>query len=213
MGTIIDLLREADHWCGERGASLVRAEDVDAAVAADDRRGGRVRERMLEQIITGTQLIQTQGAVVGQINGLSVLQLGRASFGRPTRITARVRLGRGEVVDIEHEVELGGPIHSKGVLILAGFLGPRYAKEHPLALSATSSSLASPPAPAAKAARSPKGASTPASRNGWWRWPSCAPTPARRARTPAERRSRELQGGEQGGEQAEGGGEQKQKAG
>jgi lon-related putative ATP-dependent protease len=137
MGQIIDLLREADHWARQRGAAVVSGADVDHAVAAEDRREGRVRERVLEEIQRGTLLIETSGEKVGQVNGLSVLQLGRASFGRPSRITARVRMGRGEVLDIEREVELGGPIHSKGVLILSGFLGARYAEGHPLSLSAT----------------------------------------------------------------------------
>jgi len=74
---------------------------------------------------------------VGQLNGLSVMQLGGFAFGQPSRITARVRMGKGEVVDIEREVELGGPLHSKGVLILSGFLGARYARERPLALAAS----------------------------------------------------------------------------
>jgi predicted ATP-dependent protease len=82
-------------------------------------------------------MIDTAGARVGQVNGLSVLSLGGFSFGRPSRISARVRLGKGEVVDIEREVDLGGPIHSKGVLILAGFLGQRYARRRPLSLSAS----------------------------------------------------------------------------
>lgn len=137
MGSIIDLLRESDHWARERGDGVVRAEDVDRAVAEQAHREGRVRERVLEEIQRGTLLIETRGARVGQVNGLSVLSLGRASFGRPSRITARVRLGRGEVVDVEREVELGGPIHSKGVLILGGFLGARYAEGYPLSLSAT----------------------------------------------------------------------------
>ncbi len=137
MGTLLDLLREADHWAMERSSEVVRAEDVSAAIAGGERRGGRVRERSLEQIERGTLLIETSGEAVGQINGLSVLMLGRSSFGRPTRITVKARLGKGEVVDIEREVELGGPIHSKGVLILSGYLGSRYAADHPLSLSAT----------------------------------------------------------------------------
>ncbi len=137
MGQLGELLRESDHWANERGAKAVSAEDVDHALSAEDRRAGRLRERVLDQIREGTLLIETSGSAVGQVNGLSVLQIGRHAFGRPGRITARVRLGRGEVVDIEREVELGGPIHSKGVLILAGFLGARYACEHPLSLSAT----------------------------------------------------------------------------
>jgi predicted ATP-dependent protease len=82
-------------------------------------------------------MIDTDGARVGQVNGLSVLQLGEFSFGRPSRITARVRIGRGEVIDVEREVELGGPIHSKGVLILSNFLAARYAADEPLSLSAS----------------------------------------------------------------------------
>ena len=90
---------------------------------------------MAEQVTRGTILIDTDGAEVGQINGLSVLQLGSFGFGKPTRITARARLGKGEVIDIEREVELGGPLHSKGVLILSGFLGTRFAEDRPLSLS------------------------------------------------------------------------------
>jgi lon-related putative ATP-dependent protease len=137
MGAILDLVREADHLAKERGAGVVSGDDVERAVAAQERRSGRIRERVLEQIERGTLFIETDGKKVGQINGLSVMSLGRASFGRPSRITARVRLGGGKVVDIEREVELGGPLHSKGVLILSSFLGSRYAEEHPLALSAT----------------------------------------------------------------------------
>jgi predicted ATP-dependent protease len=96
-----------------------------------------VRDRLLEETVRGTILIDTLGEKVGQVNGLSVLELGQFAFGHPSRITARVRLGKGEVIDIEREVELSGPIHSKGVLILAGFLGARYAADHPLSLSAS----------------------------------------------------------------------------
>jgi predicted ATP-dependent protease len=87
--------------------------------------------------VRGTLVVETRGARVGQVNGLSVVSLGSGAFGRPSRITARIRLGRGEVVDIEREVELGGPLHSKGVLILAGYLGGRYCRELPLTLAAT----------------------------------------------------------------------------
>jgi lon-related putative ATP-dependent protease len=137
MGELADLFREADYWAGAEGRDVVLAEDVERAVLAQERRAGRVRQRVLEEIRRGTILIDTRGERVGQVNGLSVLSLGRSSFGRPTRITARTRLGKGEVIDIEREVQLGGPIHSKGVLILAGYLGARYATSHPLSLSAT----------------------------------------------------------------------------
>ncbi|MGE5505740.1 MAG: S16 family serine protease, partial [Actinomycetota bacterium] len=96
-----------------------------------------VREPVQEEIRAGTVHIATDGAEIGQINGLAVLQLGRFSFGRPSRITARVRFGRGEVVDIEREVQLGGPIHGKGVLILSSFLSSRFAADQPLSLSAS----------------------------------------------------------------------------
>jgi lon-related putative ATP-dependent protease len=135
--TVADLLREADHLAGEAGAAVVGAEHVQAALDAQVRRASRVRERIQEDIRRGTFLLDTRGDVVGQVNGLSVLQLGGYAFGRPSRITARVRLGNGSVVDIEKEVALGGPIHSKGVLILSGFLGQRFASERPLSLAAS----------------------------------------------------------------------------
>jgi len=132
-----DLLREADYWAGVAGNGVVTADDVQRAIDAQIHRADRLRELVQEEIKRGTILIDTTGERVGQVNGLSVIQLGNFAFGRPNRITARVRLGKGEVVDIEREVELGGPIHSKGVLILSGFLGARYAAERPLSLSAS----------------------------------------------------------------------------
>lgn len=134
---IHDLVREAAHVAQGQGRATVTASDVRAAVEAQERRAGRVRDLLDEEFRRGTLLVETAGARVGQVNGLSVMTTGRRMFGRPSRITARVRLGRGEVVDIEREVELGGPIHSKGVLILAGFLGGRYCASAPLALGAT----------------------------------------------------------------------------
>jgi lon-related putative ATP-dependent protease len=135
--TVADLLREADHLAGQAGAAVVGADHVQAALDAQVRRASRVRERIQEDIRRGTLLLDTSGEAVGQVNGLSVLQLGGYAFGRPTRITARVRLGSGSVVDIEKEVALGGPLHSKGVLILSGFLGQRFASERPLSLAAS----------------------------------------------------------------------------
>ncbi len=135
--TLADLLREADHVASEAGAAVVGAGHVQATLDAQVRRASRVRERIQEEIQRGTILIDTQGQAVGQVNGLSVMQLGGFAFGRPSRITARVRLGAGNVVDIEKEVALGGPLHSKGVLIIAGFLGQRFASERPLSLAAS----------------------------------------------------------------------------
>lgn len=137
MQSVSDLLREASYWAGEAGRSVVTRADVQAALDAQIFRHSRLRERIQEAITEDTILIDTEGAVVGQINGLAVYSLGAFSFGRPNRITARVRLGKGEVIDIERQVEMGGPIHSKGVLILASFLGARYAAERPLSLSAS----------------------------------------------------------------------------
>jgi len=135
--TLCDLLREADYWAREASHGIVAASDVERAIEAQIQRADRVRERLREQVLRGVILIDTGGAKSGQVNGLSVLQVGQVAFGHPSRITARVRLGRGEVVDIEREVELSGPIHSKGVLILAAFLGARYATDRPLSLSAS----------------------------------------------------------------------------
>jgi lon-related putative ATP-dependent protease len=137
MRSVSDLIREADHWAGNTGKDRLTADDVQRAIDGRIRRAGRLRERVQEQIRRGSILIDTEGVHAAQVNGLSVMQLGELAFGFPTRITARVRLGRGDVVDIEREVELGGPIHSKGVLILAGFLGGRFAADRPLTLHAS----------------------------------------------------------------------------
>lgn len=132
-----DLVCEADHWAGEEGAKVVTAHHVERSIEESIFRSSRIRDRIQEEIDRGTIYIDTDGSHVGQVNGLSVIQLGDFAFGRPSRITARVRLGKGELIDIEREVELGGPIHSKGVLILSGFLGGRYVPDRPLALSAS----------------------------------------------------------------------------
>jgi lon-related putative ATP-dependent protease len=134
---IADLLREADYWAQTAARKVVCAEDVQRAIDARIGRSDRVRDRLQEEIRRGRLLIDTAGSRAGQVNGLSVAQLGEFYFGMPHRITARVRLGAGKVVDIEREVELGGPIHSKGVLILSGFLAGRYAANRPLSLAAT----------------------------------------------------------------------------
>jgi lon-related putative ATP-dependent protease len=137
MRTVADLIREADYWAAESGADTVTDQHVQLALDKQVYRVDRVRQQVQEQIQRGTLLIDPSGEQIGQVNGLSVLDLGNFSFGRPSRITATARLGRGEVVDIEREVDLGGPIHSKGVLILSSFLAARFAKNHPLSLSAS----------------------------------------------------------------------------
>ncbi len=134
---IDDLLQQANHWAAEGERDTVTRDDVQRAIDQQVYRASRVRDRMQEQIQRDIHFIDTAGREVGQINGLSVLQLGSLSFGKPTRITARVALGKGEIVDIEREVEMGGPLHSKGILILKGFLKERYARERPLSLAAS----------------------------------------------------------------------------
>ena len=137
MGLICDVLREADHWAAEAGRRVIGASEVQKTIDSQIRRADRMRERSQEMIRRGTILLDTAGAVTGQVNGLSVISMGGFAFGRPSRITARVRMGRGEVMDIEREVDLGGPLHSKGVLILSAFLSAHYASERPLSLSAS----------------------------------------------------------------------------
>ncbi|HLE13702.1 MAG TPA: AAA family ATPase [Anaerolineales bacterium] len=134
---IIDLLSEADYWAGQAGKEVVGASDVEQAIDAQIHRADRLRERFQESILREIVFIATEGSHVGQVNGVSVVQLGEFSFGFPSRITARVRRGKGEVVNIEREVNMSGPIHSKGVLILSGYLGEKYASEKPLSLSAS----------------------------------------------------------------------------
>lgn len=137
MQSVADVLREANYWAERAGRAVVTAIDVQQAIDAQTQRLSRMRERLQESILRQTILIDTDGAKAGQINGLSVWQLGNFAFGLPSRITARVRSGKGEVIDIERQVDLGGPIHAKGVLILSSFLASRYAAERPFALSAT----------------------------------------------------------------------------
>jgi lon-related putative ATP-dependent protease len=134
---IADVVTEASFWAERAGRELVRAEDVDRATAARERRSNLLEERIQEQIGEGTLMIATEGARTGQVNGLSIIDLGDYRFGRPSRVTARVAVGRGQVDSIERETELSGPIHSKGVLILSGYLSEQYAQEWPLALHAT----------------------------------------------------------------------------
>lgn len=132
-----DLIHEADYLARKKDKKYVELSEVEEALAAYKRRGSRIRDRIFEAIDKGIMHVETTGAKVGQVNGLSVISLGEDSFGMPTRITARTRPGKGDIVDIEREVELGGPIHSKGVLILASFLSSRYARKIPLGLQAS----------------------------------------------------------------------------
>ena len=133
---IADIIREANYWAGMRDSPLVGGEDVSRAIEQKVYRSDLIQERIREMIRRGVLKIDTEGEVVGQVNGLSVMDLGDLSFGRPTRITVSTAVGPEGVVDIDREAKLGGPIHTKGVLILGGILAERFAGSMPLSLSA-----------------------------------------------------------------------------
>ncbi len=134
---MVDLLQEADHWAARAGRDTVRREDVEQAIAAQIRRVDRVRGQYQEEILRDNLLISVADGRIGQVNGLAVIALDDFMFAHPVRITATARVGEGNVIDIEREAELGGAIHSKGVMILSAFLGARYARNVPLSLSAS----------------------------------------------------------------------------
>jgi lon-related putative ATP-dependent protease len=137
MRSIADLLRESDYLARQQNHKAVEAQDIDDTIEQQHHRASRVRERIQEAIQRGDIFIESEGECIGQINALSVLDLGNTMFGQPSRITATVHIGEGQVVDIEREVEMSGAIHSKGVLILSAFLAARYARKQPLSLSAS----------------------------------------------------------------------------
>jgi lon-related putative ATP-dependent protease len=134
---ISDVVSEASFRASRHDHGLVQAEDVELAIRKKEYRSSLIEERVRELIRNGTIVIETAGTRVGQVNGLSILDLGDYAFGRPARVSARVSLGREGVASVEREIELSGPIHSKGVLILTGYLAATYAQELPLALSAS----------------------------------------------------------------------------
>lgn len=132
-----DLLSEANYWAGKAGRDTVCLQDINRAIEQRRFRQDKYSELMQQQIIRGIKLIDTDNNKVGQVNALSVLQVGDFRFGQPSRITSTARLGRGAVIDIERESKLGGDIHSKGVMILSAYLANRYAVDCPLPVSAT----------------------------------------------------------------------------
>ena len=134
---LADMMRESDYVARQRGAARVGRDDVIEAMAARRRRFDRYPARVRDAALDGTVLIATSGAQAGQVNGLVVIELAGELFGHPTRITATVHLGEGDVVDIERETELGGALHSKGVMIIASFLAARYARHQPLSVAAS----------------------------------------------------------------------------
>lgn len=134
---ISDFIREISFWAHKDGHTVVTGDDVLRAAEEKLYRVNRIEERMHELYEDGSIMVDTDGAVVGQINGLSVIGLGDHTFGRPSRITARVYTGQAGMVNIEREVKLSGPIHDKGVMILTGYLGGTFAADRPLTLSAS----------------------------------------------------------------------------
>jgi lon-related putative ATP-dependent protease len=136
FGALAQVMREASYWAAQDNASSIGAPHVRKALSEKIYRSNLIQERIQEMIARNLLLIDVEGQSVGQVNGLSVLALGDFQFGRPSRITASIAPGREGIVDIEREVELGGPIHSKGVLILNGYLNQQFAQEHALSLSA-----------------------------------------------------------------------------
>ena len=135
--SLSDLLNEADHCAAGAGAQRIADTHVQAAIDAQERRAARVRERMERAIQRDTIHIETDGRAIGQVNGLAVMQFGGYAFGKASRITATARLGHGQLIDIERRAQLGGNIHSKAVMIIANFIGARYAAERPLSLHAS----------------------------------------------------------------------------
>ncbi|MGQ0695731.1 MAG: Lon protease family protein, partial [Nitrospiraceae bacterium] len=132
-----DLIREAGYWAKKEGHSFVTRADVDAAIFHKRHRSNLAEHWIQDEIKEGTLMVDLDGEVVGQVNGLSVHQLGDYAFGRPTRITARTYVGTKGVIDIQREAELAGTIHSKGVMTLAGYLAGKFAGSHPFAMSAS----------------------------------------------------------------------------
>ncbi|MFA6637216.1 MAG: ATP-binding protein [Candidatus Omnitrophota bacterium] len=134
---VADLLREADYWAGRENADHVGAENVEKALKEKVYRSSMIEEKIREYIGKDILLIDVEGSIAGQVNGLAVLDLGGHMFGKPSRITAATYIGKTGVVDIERQVKMGGAIHSKGMLILSGYIGGKFAQERPLSLSAS----------------------------------------------------------------------------
>lgn len=131
-----DLLREANYWAEQDAAKVIRNTHIQSALDSQDRRHDRLRRLYMEEIAKGTQLFTAEGNVVGQVNGLTVVQYADAEFGMPSRISVTAHFGHGDITDIERDVELGGAIHSKGVMILSSYLKSVFGAEHALRFAA-----------------------------------------------------------------------------
>jgi ATP-dependent Lon protease len=134
---IADLLREANYWAVKEGSDVVTENHVEKAIEKKIYRVNLIEEKIEEMIDDGTIMIDSDGAVIGQVNGLSVYSLGDHTFGKPSRITAKTSMGKAGIINIEREVEMSGPIHNKGVYILAGYLRDKYAQDKPITMSAS----------------------------------------------------------------------------
>jgi lon-related putative ATP-dependent protease len=134
---IVEILSEASTWAIIEGSSLVCGNHVNKAIKEKNNRSNKYDKKLLKLIEDGTLMVDTEGYVVGQINGLSILDMGDYSFGKPSKITATTFIGESGIVNIEREVEMSGTTHTKGVLILSGYIGQKYAQEIPLSLSAS----------------------------------------------------------------------------
>lgn len=137
FGHIADLVREAHYWASQEGQSVVRREDVLTALRKQRRRVGLLEELSLQAILEDRLIVATEGAVAGQVNALTVVTYGGYSYGIPSRVTARAYVGRGSVIDIHREIDLGGPIHTKGVLTLTGYFGGQYGTSRALSMEAS----------------------------------------------------------------------------
>ena len=133
---LVEIIYEADTWAKMNNADIVTDEHVEKAIKEREYRNNLYEEKIQESIDEGTILIDTEGKEVGQVNGLAVYNLGQYSFGKPVRITATTFVGRNGIINIERESNMSGKIHNKGVFILGGYLGQKFAQEHPLALTA-----------------------------------------------------------------------------
>jgi len=133
---VADIIREANFYATEENSDAVNGTHVKKAIEEKVYRSKLIQEKIQEMIKRGFLLIDTDAENIGQVNGLSVIALGDFEFGVPSRVTASIGLGREGVIDIEREAKMGGPIHTKGVLILSGYLNEKYAQDRPLSLSA-----------------------------------------------------------------------------
>jgi ATP-dependent Lon protease len=137
FSVLADVIREADYWARKDGAATVGSRHVRKALDERIERVKMIEEKIQEMITDGSIMIDTSGSVVGQVNGLSILDVHDHAFGKPSRITAKTSMGRAGIINIEREADMSGPTHNKGVLILGGYLRAKYAQDKPIVMSAS----------------------------------------------------------------------------